>query len=207
MVLGNGSDAAPSLREAEWWIVRDHNYLPAHGRMAETLREKGWSLRDLAHSIKDSAVPPGLADAERVGCCLFTSGSTGTPKGVLISARDLIERAQAEVRLYRLERTDVLLSVLPFSFDVGLNQLLSALTVGCSLVLLDSWLPADIRKAAAECRVTGISGVPSLWQDMMRASLHFDTAAGAQHAALHHGFGRRSASPPARTASVSRNGL
>jgi acyl-CoA synthetase (AMP-forming)/AMP-acid ligase II len=176
MVLGNGSDAAPSLRETEWWIVRDHNYLPPHGRTAETLREKGWSLRDLAHSIQDSAVTPALADAERVGCCLFTSGSTGTPKGVLISARDLIERAQAEVRLYRLDRTDVLLSVLPFSFDVGLNQLLSALTVGCSLVLLDSWLPADILKAAAECRVTGISGVPSLWQDMMRASLHFDTA-------------------------------
>jgi acyl-CoA synthetase (AMP-forming)/AMP-acid ligase II len=183
MVLGNGSGASSSLRNTEWWIVRDHNYLPPHGGMAATLREKGWILRDLAHLTKEpTAAPTEFAEAERVGCCLFTSGSTGTPKGVLISARDLSERAQAEVRLYHLERTDVLLSVLPFSFDVGLNQLLSGLTVGCSLVLLDSWLPADIRKTAAECRVTGISGVPSLWQDMMRASLRFDTE--TEHSSL-----------------------
>ena len=43
----------------------------------------------------------------------------------------------------------MLLNVLPFSFDVGLNQLSSAITVGAELVILDSWLPGDILHTAA----------------------------------------------------------
>jgi acyl-CoA synthetase (AMP-forming)/AMP-acid ligase II len=64
--------------------------------------------------------------------------------------------------------------LLPFSFDVGLNQLLSAVTIGAELVVLDSWLPHDIRHAVASRGVTGISAVPSIWGDMMRAGASFD---------------------------------
>jgi acyl-CoA synthetase (AMP-forming)/AMP-acid ligase II len=79
------------------------------------------------------------------------------------------------VELYGLNGDSVLLSILPFSFDVGLNQLCSAISVGCELVLIDSWLPADILDTAEECEVTGISGVPSIWQAMINAGVKFDT--------------------------------
>jgi acyl-coenzyme A synthetase/AMP-(fatty) acid ligase len=148
-----------------------------HRAAAAVLREKGVVLRELEDDepLSAGSLPATAGDPDRAGCCLFTSGSTGTPKGVLVSAGDLEARAMAEARLFGLGPGEVLLSILPFSFDVGLNQLLSALTVGCTLVLLDSWLPADILKAVATTRVTGISAVPSIWQDMLHAGMRFDT--------------------------------
>jgi len=143
------------------------------------------ALRDLRAAANVVEVPEPFATAppidgaaapavDRVGACLFTSGSTGEPKGVLVSEADLIGRAEAEIDWFGLDRSDVLLSLLPFSFDVGLNQLLTALAVGAELVLLESWLPADILAATAARGVTGISGVPAIWQDLVNSGLRFD---------------------------------
>jgi acyl-coenzyme A synthetase/AMP-(fatty) acid ligase len=109
-----------------------------------------------------------------VGCCLFTSGSTGTPKGVLISEADLFARAAAEVECFGLGAGDVLLCVLPFSFDVGLNQLLSAIVAGCAIVASESWLPADIVRHTARFGVTGICAVPAIWNDLLNSPLRFN---------------------------------
>ena len=106
--------------------------------------------------------------------CLFTSGSTGVPKGVLVGRQDLCERAVTEAEWFGLTERDVLLSVLPFSFDVGLNQLMASLVAGSTLVILDSWMPADILRAVAERNVTGISAVPSIWVDFLKSGLRFD---------------------------------
>jgi len=131
--------------------------------------------------------PRSLASLEqdsRSTCCLFTSGSTGQPKGVLIGHGDLKDRAIAETALFGINTGDVLLNVLPFSFDVGLNQLFTVLHSGCALVMLDSFLPADILKTAAQFKVTGISGVPALWLDMLNSGMRFDRT--ASHAALRY---------------------
>lgn len=112
--------------------------------------------------------------ATEVGCCLFTSGSTGAPKGVLVGARDLTERAQAECEWFGLDASDRILNVLPWSFDVGLNQALSAVLSGATLVIQDSWLPADVMKGVREQAVTGISAVPSIWRGFMSERAVFD---------------------------------
>ena len=97
--------------------------------------------------------------------CLFTSGSTGQPKGVMIGPEDLSGRVKAEIKAYRLSPDDRVLNVLPFSFDVGLNQLFTALCSGAGLVVLNSWLPADILRAVRQHEVTGLSGVPLVWNE------------------------------------------
>jgi acyl-coenzyme A synthetase/AMP-(fatty) acid ligase len=99
--------------------------------------------------------------------CLFTSGSTGAPKGVLIGEEDLLRRAMTEIEDYELTEQDSLLSLLPFSFDVGLNQLLSSLLSGSHLVILNSWFPKDILTTISSRKITGISGVPSIWADLI----------------------------------------
>jgi acyl-CoA synthetase (AMP-forming)/AMP-acid ligase II len=66
-----------------------------------------------------------------------------------------------------LSETDCLLGLLPFSFDVGLNQLLSCFLAGAHLVILNSWFPRDILKAVGLARITGISSVPSIWVDII----------------------------------------
>lgn len=125
-----------------------------------------------------------FAAPSEIGTCLFTSGSSGEPKGVLVSTDDLVARVEAEVQWFGLAEPDVLLSVLPFSFDVGLNQLLSALYVGAELVVLKSWLPADMLAAARSRRVSGISAVPAIWQDFLRSGLRFETE--GAHACLRY---------------------
>lgn len=94
---------------------------------------------------------------------LLTSGSTGTPKAVMISHQDLYNRTATEIEDFELTSSDRLLSVLPLSFDVGANQCYSCLSVGATLVILNSWLPHDVAEVVEQFSITGISGVPYLW--------------------------------------------
>jgi acyl-CoA synthetase (AMP-forming)/AMP-acid ligase II len=52
------------------------------------------------------------------------------------------------------------------SFDYGLNQLLTALLVGGTLVIQRSVLPADICNTLKVEKVTGMGAVPMVWQQL-----------------------------------------
>jgi acyl-CoA synthetase (AMP-forming)/AMP-acid ligase II len=186
MTLRGGLTEAPAITRVRWWLLCGPEFGAMHEKIAARLDEvavvEPWEADAAEPNVPEPLLLP--ADPLRVGCCLFTSGSTGKPKGVLIGERDLTARAWAEAQWYQLNEQDVLLNILPFSFDVGLNQVLSAMFVGCSLVLLNSWLPADILDAVSERQVTGISAVPSIWSDFLKANLRFDTR--GQHASLRY---------------------
>jgi acyl-CoA synthetase (AMP-forming)/AMP-acid ligase II len=72
-----------------------------------------------------------------------------------------------EIEDYELSDQDCLLSLLPFSFDVGLNQLLSCFLSGGHLVILNSWFPRDILTTIRSRNINGISGVPSIWAETL----------------------------------------
>jgi len=67
---------------------------------------------------------------------MYTSGSTGRPKGVMLSHRNLIAGTRIVRTYLGITGDDRTLSILPFSFDYGLNQLLTAIEQRASLVLL-----------------------------------------------------------------------
>jgi len=186
MTLRGGLTGAPAITRVRWWLLRGPEFGAMHEEIAARLGTVAvvdqWEADIAELNVPEPLLLP--ADPLRVGCCLFTSGSTGKPKGVLIGERDLTVRVWAEAQWYQLNAQDVLLNILPFSFDVGLNQVLSAMFVGCSLVLLNSWLPADILDAVSERQVTGISAVPSIWSDFLKANLRFDTC--GEHASLRY---------------------
>jgi acyl-CoA ligase (AMP-forming) (exosortase A-associated) len=94
---------------------------------------------------------------------IYTSGSTGLPKGVMLSHDNLLSGAEIVSSYLRLTERDVILSVLPFSFDYGLNQLLTAILVGATLVLQRSPFAPDICRALEREQITGLAGVPTLW--------------------------------------------
>lgn len=176
----------PRITHTKWLVIGD---VPATGLYAQAADELRKVADVITVSDDERVDAPDVtrrsdAPATAAGTCLFTSGSTGEPKGVLISAADLMARAAAEIAWFGLTPEDVLLSILPFSFDVGLNQLLTALAVGCELVLLDSWLPADIVTTVEKRRVTGISGVPAIWLDLINSGVRFDPR--ARHASLRY---------------------
>jgi acyl-CoA ligase (AMP-forming) (exosortase A-associated) len=97
---------------------------------------------------------------------IYTSGSTGLPKGVMLSHHNLLSGAQIVSDYLHLTDRDVILSILPFSFDYGLNQLLTALLTGGTLVVQRSLFPPDICRAIQREQITGLAGVPTLWQQM-----------------------------------------
>ncbi|WP_448547364.1 acyl-CoA ligase (AMP-forming), exosortase A system-associated [Thalassotalea fusca] len=102
---------------------------------------------------------------------LYTSGSTGAPKGVVLSHSNLILGAQSVTTYLENSSADTLLALLPFSFDYGLNQLISAIYIGAHCVLLDYLLPRDIIRAIAKHQITGVAAVPPLWQQFIQLNV------------------------------------
>ena len=105
---------------------------------------------------------PLIIDAD-VAAILYTSGSTGKPKGVILSHRNIVAGAKTVAEYLKITSDDRLLAVLPFSFDYGLNQLMSAFLKKACCILMDYLLPRDVVKAVSKEMVTGLAAVPSLW--------------------------------------------
>jgi acyl-CoA ligase (AMP-forming) (exosortase A-associated) len=99
---------------------------------------------------------------------LYTSGSTGMPKGVAFSQRNVVVGAEIVSSYLENTRDDRILSVLPFSFDYGLNQLTTAIRVGATLVLQRSQLPGDLLRSLRRYEITGVAGVPPVWSLLLR---------------------------------------
>lgn len=116
----------------------------------------------------------GAADAApRIGTdvahIVYTSGSTGLPKGVTISHGNLWAGMRAVVEYVEITAGDRVASLLPFSFDYGLNQLLCCVGTGATLVVEHAPVPQRIVKTLREQAVTVLPCVPPLWLQLLTA--------------------------------------
>jgi acyl-CoA ligase (AMP-forming) (exosortase A-associated) len=109
---------------------------------------------------------PRLDDS--LAMIIYTSGSTGKPKGVMLSHRNIVAGARSVARYLRLTGDDRLLSVLPYSFDYGLNQLTTMLLLGGTVVHQPVPMASEVLRTARDRRVTGIAAVPPLWTQIVR---------------------------------------
>ena len=112
---------------------------------------------------------PHATDAD-MAAILYTSGSTGKPKGVVLSHRNMLVGAHSVSSYLANTCDDVLLALLPLSFDYGLSQLTTAFLTGASVVLLDFFLVQDVVRAVQQHGVTGIAAVPPLWAQLAKAN-------------------------------------
>jgi len=129
-----------------------------------------------AFEILDMAAPESEPDGARprridrdMAAILYTSGSTGLPKGVVLSHRNLVAGAESVSTYLDNTSEDRILSVLPFSFDYGLNQLTTALMVGATLVLKTHLSAGDTLRTLEAERITGLAGIPTLWSQLLQA--------------------------------------
>lgn len=106
-----------------------------------------------------------VIDAD-IAAIFYTSGSTGGPKGVVLSHRNLLAGAQSVAGYLGQISSDVLLGVLPLSFDAGFSQLTTALYSGAHLVLVNYLLPREIVRLCARHGVTALTCVPPLWMQL-----------------------------------------
>ncbi len=103
-----------------------------------------------------------------IAAIVYTSGSTGRPKGVVLSHRNLVAGAESVSSYLCNMPDDRILSVLPFSFDYGLNQLTTSVFVGATCVLINYLLLNDIFKAMKTESITGLGLIPPLWLQLLQ---------------------------------------
>lgn len=116
----------------------------------------------MAHSPPDRPLAD-QAISQDLAAILYTSGSTGKPKGVMLSHANLIAGATIVSDYLGITHKDRTLAVLPFSFDAGLNQLMTAIYQGATCAVMKFLLAKEIVAMLAKERITGLAGVPSLW--------------------------------------------
>ncbi len=159
--LLTSADRLPALAEALAGSVVEHVLVVGDTAPAPA---GDHSVHAWAPPIPPGAAPsdPGTIDIDPAAI-LYTSGSTGRPKGVVLSHRNLIAGAESVSTYLHNTADDVILSVLPLSFDAGLSQVTTAFAVGAHCVLMNYLLPRDVPKACVQYGVTGLTCVAPLW--------------------------------------------
>ncbi len=109
------------------------------------------------------------ANSDDLATILYTSGTTGQPKGVMLTHRNFTSLVAKLSGVYDLHPGDGVLSVLPlhhtFEFSCGL---LLPFSRGAEVNYLDELTADRLGDALEDGRITGLIGVPALFQLLHR---------------------------------------
>jgi acyl-CoA synthetase (AMP-forming)/AMP-acid ligase II len=117
-----------------------------------------------------------------LACLIYTSGTTGDPKGVMSDHSNVVFATGSIIQYLHNVEEDIVIDVLPLSFDYGLYQLLMTFRFGGTLVLERGFAyPAQILKRIEQERVTGFPGVPTIFAIMLRMDLSVYNLSGLRY--------------------------
>lgn len=160
--LASVLDRIPSLR----FVVLDE----CESRLTDRPVHRFDALTQMAHEgvLKEASISKDLA------VILYTSGSTGKPKGVMLSHAQVIAGATIVSAYLEITESERILAALPFSFDAGMNQLMTSVQQGGTLVLCNFVFANEIVRLLEKEKITGLAGVPTLWTLLVQpnSSLH-----------------------------------
>lgn len=122
------------------------------------------SFHEAIEAEDGSEAPPRQCIDNDLAAIIYTSGSTGDPKGVMLTHHNMRTAALSISTYLGNAEDDIILNVLPLSFDYGLYQMIMAFRMGARLVLERSFAyPAQVLLKVAEEKVTGFPGVPTIF--------------------------------------------
>jgi long-chain acyl-CoA synthetase len=120
----------------------------------------------------DGERPSNHTIDQDLACLIYTSGSTGEPKGVMSAHNNMVFAASSIISYLHNIPDDIVLNMLPLSFDYGLYQLLMTFKFGGTLVLERSFAyPAQIFKRIVAEKVTGLPLVPTIAAILLQMDL------------------------------------
>jgi len=153
-------DAVPSLR------------LGIHcGAKMEGADARLQPFEDIQSQASTAPLPVVNIDLD-LACLVYTSGSTGEPKGVMCDHSNVDFASTSIMSYLETREEDIVLSVLPLSFDYGLYQLLMTFKAGGTLLLERSFMfPTLILQQIQEERPTGFPGVPTIFAMLLQKDL------------------------------------
>ncbi len=137
---------------------------------------KAFDLRsfvDDGYAPDDALVAPDFVAGEGdLASIIYTSGTTGDPKGVMLSHGNFTALLSSLAAIFPLKESDRILSVLPlhhtFEFTCGL---LLPMSRGARIIYLDELNADRLSEGLKKGRITGMVGVPALWQMLERKIL------------------------------------
>ncbi len=116
--------------------------------------------------------PPQVNIDLDLACLIYTSGSTGDPKGVMSDHSNVVFAASSIIQYLENVEDDIVLSVIPLSFDYGLYQLLMVFKFGGTLVLEKGFTyPAAVLQLVEKERATGFPIVPTIMAMLLQMDL------------------------------------
>ena len=149
----DGTESNPSIL----WIGSSEEPPAAVGKNAST-----WE--SVANSPDDENLAkefPDIIETD-IAALIYTSGSTGEPKGVISTHHNMVSAARSIIQYIGNTEDDVVIDVLPLSFDYGLYQAIMTFMFGGALVLESSFFYIHrVLETVAREKVTGFPLVPS----------------------------------------------
>ncbi len=131
-----------------------------------------WSSFSAVQEQGDVSCPVRCNIDLDLACLIYTSGSTGEPKGVMSDHSNVVFASGSIIQYVGNVESDVVVNVLPLSFDYGLYQLLMTFRFGGTLVLEKGFaFPAALLQLMEREGVTGFPGVPTLYSILLRMDL------------------------------------
>ncbi len=126
----------------------------------------------LAQHDQEVLPPPKQAIDIDLAGLIYTSGSTGNPKGVVLTHLNIVSAATSITTYLENTADDIILNVLPLSFDYGLYQILMGFKSGATVVLERSFTyPHTVLEKMMQERVTGFPIVPTISAMLLQMDL------------------------------------
>lgn len=150
---------------------------------------------DFREVIRGDRRPPELRLIDLdLAAIIYTSGSTGDPKGVTLTHRNMVTAAKSITTYLENVTSDIVLSVLPLSFDYGLYQVLMTFLFSGTLVLERKFgYPYQLVKLIQSKGVTGFPCVPT----MLAILLQMEGLTGEEMKSVRYVSNTGAALPPA----------
>jgi long-chain acyl-CoA synthetase len=154
-------DTVPSLKLTVFCMKT--NSIPAQGI--------SYDFEELLDSYPPTR-PACVTINQDLACLIYTSGSTGEPKGVMEGHNNVVFATGSIIKYLENTHEDIVINVLPLSFDYGLYQLLMVFRFGGTLVLEKSFTyPSYVLKKIETEQVTGFPGVPTMFSIIVQMNL------------------------------------
>ncbi|HZH35416.1 MAG TPA: SDR family oxidoreductase, partial [Pyrinomonadaceae bacterium] len=155
-------------------LLEDNPELPDELKKAK-LDCRVWTFDEIFELVSETEeskrlalLPPKIL-ANNVASLIFTSGTTGIPKAVMLSHKNFVNMISMLGSVLEMDTGDGILSVLPmhhtFEFSAGF---LTPFSNETQITYLDELSGEELARAIQNGHVTGLVGVPALWEMLHR---------------------------------------
>lgn len=164
-----GSDNL-ELFERIQFNLPDLQYMVTVGEEDLWYDDRIFQYEDLISSGAGREAPSVSIDpGEDVYAILYTAGTMGKSKGVMLTHSNLVQCNAAVAETLGMTSDDVVLIALPMFNIFGLASLISALSVGGTVVLMEKFDAAESLELAAKTGASVLHGVPTMFVMQLRS--------------------------------------